>query len=176
MPLTVAYITINGSVTPVTCSGHDNGSISVTVNGGTGPYQYSWSGNASGSNIAGLAAGTYSLTVTDIDNCKNELSFTVEKDTCFAIIVHDVITPNGDGINDTWVVEGLEDYPNNTVQVFDKWGSPIYEKHDYKNDWAGRSDKGGLIPDGTYFYLVKLNAENATGGKNVFTGSILIKR
>ena len=52
----------------------------------------------------------------------------------------------------------------------------LYELNDYHNDWGGRGSNGELLPDGTYFYLVKLNAENFYGGKNVFAGALLIKR
>lgn len=165
---------VTANVTKDTCR-EGNGSISIAVTGGTENYNYDWSNKAVSKDVSGLLGGPYTLVVTDKNNCQANLSATVE-DTCNEIIIHDVITPNGDGINDVWVIEGLADYPNNTVQIFDKWGNLLYEKQDYKNDWGGRSDKGDLVPDGTYFYLVKLNANNATGGKNVFTGAILIKR
>ncbi len=104
------------------------GSISTTVTGGTPGYQYLWSGNATGSGLQNLLAGTYILTVTDNNNCTKTISVDVEEDTCSAIIVHNVITPNGDGVNDTWVIEGIENYPTNSVQVYDKWGDMVYEK------------------------------------------------
>ena len=150
-----------------------NGSISVSVTGGTVPYQYLWSNNATANSITGLFDGAYTIVVTDKNNCKKSLSVIVEEDTCLTVIIHDVITPDGDGINDVWVIEGMHDYPKNTVHIFDKWGNVLYEKDGYNNDWAGRGSKGELLPDGTYFYLVKLNT---TIGKNVFTGAVLIKR
>jgi len=153
-----------------------NGSISVTVSGGSAPYRYLWSNNATGSEITGLQAGIYQLTVTDVNMCAKDISVTVTEDSCNGINIHDAITPNGDGINDVWIIEGLQDYPKNTVQVFDKWGNLLYEQNNYNNDWGGHGSNGALLPDGTYFYLVKLNAENIYGGKNLFTGAILIKR
>ncbi|MFI5195626.1 MAG: PKD domain-containing protein [Chitinophagales bacterium] len=156
---------------------HNNtGSIHIDVVGGTQPYSYMWSNNsATGEEIKGLSSGNYSVTVTDINICIKGLSVTVVEDTCFYIEIPDVITPNGDGYNDVWVIDGLYLYPNNMVQIFDKWGDLLYEKTNYKNDWAG-TGKNGLLPDGTYYYLIKLNAPNIKGGQNTFTGTILIKR
>ena len=150
------------------------GSISLEVTGGTPSYSYLWSNNALGKAISGLAAEVYSVSVTDRNNCINILSVIVS-DTCSAIMVHDVITPNGDGVNDIWVVEGIQNYLANTVQVFDKWGDLVYEKTNYSNDWDGKG-KSGLLPDGTYYYLIKLNAKNGAGSKDTFTGTVLIKR
>jgi len=72
------------------------------------------------------------------------------------------------------VIEGILDYPHNKVQLFDKWGSLVFEQSSYNNDWNGRGKQGEALPDGTYFYLVKLNASG--GGKNAFTGYLLVKR
>ena len=156
---------------------HKNtGSIHIDVTGGTSPYSYMWSNNGSSSEeIKGLSSENYSVTVTDINSCIKGLSATVVDDTCFYIEIPGVITPNGDGYNDTWVIDGLALYPNNMVQIFDKWGDLLYEKTNYNNDWAG-SGKNGPLPDGTYYYLLKLNAANLKGGQNTFTGTILIKR
>ncbi|MFI5195855.1 MAG: gliding motility-associated C-terminal domain-containing protein [Chitinophagales bacterium] len=152
-----------------------NGTIIPTVTGGTTPYQYHWSDNSTGTTLENLHAGTYSLTVTDHNDCVQTLSAEVTDNDCI-INVHDVITPNGDGINDTWIIEGIDNYATSTVQVFDKWGDMVYEKTNYNNDWSGKGKGGNLLPDGTYFYVVKLNSINLLGGQNTFTGSILIKR
>lgn len=151
------------------------GSINTTVTGGVPGYQYLWPGNSRGTGLQNLHAGTYTLTVTDNNNCTKTISVEVLQDTCSEIIVHNAITPNGDGVNDKWVIEGIQDYPTNTVQVFDKWGDMVYEKTGYNNDWEGKG-KSGLLPDGTYYYLIKLNAQNGAGTQNTWTGSLLIKR
>jgi gliding motility-associated-like protein len=157
-----------------TC-GEGNGSVVLLVTGGTAPYSYLWSNNTKEIEARGLIDGIYTVAITDSNSCNKDFSYIVE-DTCVEIMIHDVITPNGDGTNDVWVIEGIQNYPENAVQIFDKWGTLLYEKTNYDNAWGGKSNKGELLPDGTYYYLVKLNAKNAGGGKNVFTGSLLIKR
>jgi len=73
------------------------------------------------------------------------------------------------------MVLGISFYPTNEVHIFDKWGDAVYDKINYRNDWNG-AGKSGELPDGTYYYLIKLNAPNATGGADTYTGFVLIKR
>lgn len=164
---------LNSRVTNDVCQ-TKKGSIEVAVSGGTTPYSYAWSNNAAGNQLSGLVAGGYSVTVTDKNGCLKSMQLEIV-DSCTGIMVHNAVSPNGDGINDTWVVEGLDQYPANTVHIFDKWGDLLFEQNNYQNDWYGKG-KSGILPDGTYYYLVKLNAQNANSGKDVFTGSLLIKR
>jgi gliding motility-associated-like protein len=65
--------------------------------------------------------------------------------------VPNVITPNGDGLNDVFIVKNITVYPENTLSIFNRWGKKVYEKQGYKNDWDG----GGL-EDGTYYYVLKI--------------------
>ena len=70
-------------------------------------------------------------------------------------------SPNGDGINDNFVIEGLESYPANTIVIFNRWGNKVYEASPYNNDWDGTNMfgitiGGNQLPEGTYFYIIKL--------------------
>ena len=154
-----------------------NGAIWLSVIGGVSPYTYAWSNNSTDTFIAALSPNTYTVTVTDKNSCVQVIPIDVIEGVCNDIIVHNAITPNGDGINDIWVIEGLQDYPNNTIQLFDKWGDLVVTLDHYKNDWDTHGKNGDILPDGTYFYIIKLNTENGhPGASNVKTGSILIKR
>jgi gliding motility-associated-like protein len=84
-------------------------------------------------------------------------------------------SPNNDGVNDKWVIRGIEDYPNNVVKIFNRWGVLIYEKTGYLNDWDGTSMFGisignNMLPEGTYFYILELDEEST------FKGYIYLKR
>ncbi|MDV7188532.1 gliding motility-associated C-terminal domain-containing protein [Lutibacter sp. TH_r2] len=76
------------------------------------------------------------------------------------------ISPNGDGINDTFVVEGIELRPNNTISIYNRWGALVYSKKGYDNSWGGISDHNLTIsrskglPSGTYFYVLNFHDEN----------------
>ena len=166
-------------VTPVIKNSYcklDNGTITLGVTGGTTPYSFAWADGETTQDRINLMTASYSLVITDKNLCTKQLTVLVDEDSCSTIVIHDVITPNGDSKNDVWVIEGLYAYPNNTVQVFDKWGDAVFSTKNYSNDWEGNNPGGGMLPDGTYFYLLKLNADNVPGEKNTFTGSLLIKR
>ena len=166
---------VAASITSDRCKS-GNGEISLTVSGGITPYQYLWSGGAATAQITNLSSGVYTVAITDANNCVETESLQVAEDTCADLVVHTGITPNGDGENDLWVITGIQNYPNNTVQLFDKWGDMVYEQKNYNNDWHGQGSHGEELPSGTYFYLIKLNGYNQTGGKDVLTGSLLLKR
>ena len=111
------------------------GSVSIEISGGIPPYRATWPNNVGGLQIANLVAGVYPVSVIDQNNCKQTFDVTIGDGPCNDLVIHDVITPNGDGVNDVWVIEGLQYYPNSTVQVFDKWGDMLYEQKNYNNDW-----------------------------------------
>ena len=76
--------------------------------------------------------------------------------------INAVITVNGDGINDTFVIPELErapeDYPNNNLIIMNRWGDVVYEASPYNNDWDGTHYKTGeILPVGTYFYIIRLD-------------------
>lgn len=70
-------------------------------------------------------------------------------------------SPNGDGINDLFVIDGLSGYPDNELIIVNRWGDVVYKASPYKNDWNGQSGKhplklgGDIVLDGTYFYSFK---------------------
>jgi gliding motility-associated-like protein len=91
--------------------------------------------------------------------CDTALVFiTVEPNV--GIFVPNTFTPNGDGDNDFFVVVGLENYPNATVEVFNRWGNIVYSGDPYRNEWNGNSNAGQPLPVGTYYYILDLKDGN----------------
>ncbi len=84
---------------------------------------------------------------------------------------NNIISPNGDGRNDTWVIKNIDQYPNNSVKVMDKSGNVVYSKQGYTNDWDGTYNNGPLA-QGTYYYVVDFGV----GADLVFKGFITIVR
>ena len=74
---------------------------------------------------------------------------------CDTLVVFPGFSPNGDGVNDVFLIEGLDDYPGARLLVFNRWGTLVHEAVDYASDWEGRFD-GLDLPDGVYFYLLEL--------------------
>ena len=69
-------------------------------------------------------------------------------------------SPNGDNVNDTWVIQNIWHFPKNKVLVFNRWGNKVFEAHNYQNDWDGKSTESGgskRLPVGPYLYIIELN-------------------
>ena len=73
------------------------------------------------------------------------------------------LSPNGDGINDSWIIDNLEESPNNSVRIFNRYGQKVFEQINYTNEFHGIANTGTMIsnqgiglPEGVYFYLVTL--------------------
>jgi gliding motility-associated-like protein len=80
--------------------------------------------------------------------------------------ISNILTPNGDGQNDTWKVSDISKISTCSVTIFNRWGEPVYETTDYQNDWGGTKD-GALLPDGVYFYAIKCSDKEYTGSINL---------
>ena len=86
-------------------------------------------------------------------------------------------SPNGDGLNDYWRIDGIESYPNNLVRVFDRYNNMIFERSGYDNEensWQGQANHSminGKLSDGTYYYTVDLG-----DGSDLYSGYIVLKR
>ncbi|WP_430400636.1 gliding motility-associated C-terminal domain-containing protein [Flavobacterium sp.] len=91
------------------------------------------------------------------------------------ITIYNAVSPNNDGLNDFFFIDGIDCYPNNTVEIYNKWGILIYETKGYDNNinaFRGQSEgrstlnKNEGVPDGTYYYILKyVDEENKTHDK-----------
>jgi gliding motility-associated-like protein len=124
---------------------------------GSGIVSYSWSPSTglSATNIANPIATpsqttTYTVTVTHSSGAVYTQNITVVVNDDYNVTPQNILTPNGDGQNDTWVIENLSSYPVNKVSIFDAAGRMIYVKNGYTNDWSGSN-----LIDGTYYYIIE---------------------
>jgi gliding motility-associated-like protein len=95
-------------------------------------------------------SGFYVFMVTDGCGNTDIDSVYLTLDNCL-VSVPNVITPNGDGVNDLFVISGLEYHPNSVLYIYNRWGNLVYQSNDYQNDWDG----GNLNP-GIYYYVLIL--------------------
>ncbi|MDQ0637552.1 gliding motility-associated-like protein [Pedobacter sp. W3I1] len=89
--------------------------------------------------------------------------FLIIQTTAEVAIVNNILTPNGDGKNDFFVVKGLEKYPNNKLSIFDRGGRLIYATQSYQNNWDGNFNGKPLTED-TYYYMLDLGADGSIKG------------
>lgn len=73
------------------------------------------------------------------------------------LIIYDAITPNNDGINDTWTIRGIERFEANVITVYDRWGQQVFRSTGYPQPWDG-TNKGKPLPMGAYYYVIELNS------------------
>ncbi|RZM24358.1 MAG: T9SS type B sorting domain-containing protein [Pedobacter sp.] len=85
------------------------------------------------------------------------------------VLIPNVFTPNDDGTNDNFEIQGIENYPDNELVILNRWQATIYQKKGYLNDW-----KGDGLNEGTYFYLLKINIPGE--GQKIFKGYITLIR
>ncbi len=95
----------------------------------------------------------------DRDDTNNQDSSEVEVDNC--LTVYEGISPNNDGFNDVFFIPCLELYPENSLKIYNRYGTLIYEAENYLNNWDGRANRGfpesnALLPVGTYFYSLEI--------------------
>jgi len=85
-----------------------------------------------------------------------------ETETLICLTIYNEFSPNGDGVNETFVIDCLERFPDNTLEIYNRWGNIVYSKKGYLNDWDGTSNGRALInqpdklPVGTYYYVLDL--------------------
>ncbi len=78
------------------------------------------------------------------------------------LVPAEAFTPNGDGINDTWMIPGIDNYPNSVVRVYNRWGHEVFATKGYRNNWNGRyRSNSEKLPSGSYLYVIDLGTGSA---------------
>ncbi len=109
----------------------------------------------------------------------SQATVTIEISEFEGLVIYEGVSPNNDGSNDVWTIQGIEKFPNNYVQIFNRWGSRIYQARGYDNltvYWEGQSTEGIILgdqvaPDGTYYYVLDLG-----DGSDLYSGYVVLKK
>jgi gliding motility-associated-like protein len=109
---------------------------------------------------------TVSAAETDPDLTNNTATNTVN---LTSLTIPNVFTPNGDGVNETFEIPGLETFTANDITIVNRWGATVYQKKGYKNEWDGQG-----LNEGTYFYILKVETSN--GKWDIYKGYITLLR
>ncbi len=95
-----------------------------------------------------------------IESGGNE-SFAWSNEACVSfeprLTFYNIITPNSDQFNEFFVIEGIENYPNNELTIINRWGGTVFETNSYKNDWNGKLRNGSQLSNGVYYFLLDIN-------------------
>jgi gliding motility-associated-like protein len=177
-------ININIKPNPVIDAGPDKTIVAgdqVTLEGmATNPVSIAWTPAASLNNAGILSpvakpgsSTTYTLTVKNSDNCTSIDNATVTV-IPYCVKVMDAFTPNGDGMNEMWMVTtGAACTKQVAVTVFNRYGNIVYKNDNYQNDWDGTYN-GKPLPEGTYYYLASYTT--ITGNPLKVKGDVTILR
>ena len=148
------------------------GAIDLTVTGGILPYEYLWSTAETTQDIDPLGGGTYTVEVTDGSGCKSTGSIFV--DVHYRVYAPTAFSPNGDGINDEFVIVGLgTDLKEFELTVFNRWGNEIFTSRDAEYHWNGSlNNSGESLSIDVYTWMVKITY--STGETIVDKGNVTL--
>ena len=169
LPAPVLEIIANGDTTF-----YQGGSVELTAQGDT-YATVDWSSGEISETIVVALAGIYTVSVTNEYGCSitDQITIQVLKESSAYEIrpANNILTPNGDAVNDLLFFEDLEEILNVVdIQIFNQWGNLVYTNREYGNNWSGKDSNGNDLVAGTYYYIVR------SEGRNVQTGYVDIIR
>lgn len=149
----------------------------VTLNGQTTATSYFWSPEYLFSDPYSLSSictteETITVALTATENGCSQIDYlTIYVD--LGLEIPNTFSPNGDQVNDTWIIRGIETYPNNTVNIYDRWGQRVFQTTGYSKvkAWDGGL-KGREASESVYFYVIDL----LNDGTQIYKGTITVIR
>ncbi len=161
-----------GSVSPKEATIELGESVRLNATGGAA-YMWSPVEGLSDAKIARPFAAprettTYTVRVISRDSCEDIHQVTIK--VIKNLFVPNAFTPNEDGVNDTWVLRSIENYPKCKVEVFNRWGIRLFSSNGYKTAWDGKYS-GQYVPLGAYTYVIDLG-----DGSPVQSGTVTVVR
>lgn len=140
--------------------------FSVELNG-SGAEIYDWSPAKSLDNpilenpiARPMETTLYKLRGEDRHGCENWDSVKVKVIEDQKVVPSNIITPDNNGKNDTWKITNIDAYEQATIHIFNRWGEEVYQKTGYLNEWDGRNNNNDILPDGTYYYIIRFQNSN----------------
>lgn len=120
-------------------------------------YTYLWSSGETTQTVEKTEAGTYTVDISvPGEICLETKTFIVDVDTCYIPLqLPNVFTPNGDGINDTWLPYAVGKFDDFEVLVYNRWGTLVYKTTDPNFQWDAKDLNNNMVSDGVYFYVAR---------------------
>lgn len=117
-------------------------------------------------------SGLYEAIIEMNDPCQYQASGQVDVllEVCELGEIPNIITPNNDGTNDRFYIEGLEFFPGSTLKVYNRWGTMVFESENYRGNWSPSEDEAS---EGTYFFILTVAFPDSA---ETFTGDLTITR
>jgi gliding motility-associated-like protein len=153
------------------------------VSGGQEPYNYKWINlnNRTENMITNLCPGEYIVEVTDALGCLPVEASGIVRDRtqpCFS--TRTILTPGGDGLNDSFIIFCADEYPNNRLKIYNRWGELVYQMDNYDCTQNGgecfmgkKQNSDEILPEGAYYWVLEYT-DNASGEEVQLRGSLTI--
>jgi gliding motility-associated-like protein len=171
-----AVATLDAITTNESCISASNGSIDLTVNGGTAPYIYNWDNTQTIEDISNLSPGAYIIIVSDANNCSVTQTYNILAGTepCLpeSFYIPNIFSPNGDNINDVFYVRG-NGIKTIHISIYDRWGEKIFETNDVSEGWDG-TFHSQMMESAVFVYYI--DAEMESGSVYKEKGNITLVR
>ena len=179
----IDYVTITIIPTPKINAGIDTTIVEgeIAILHGSGGFKYEWSPNntlkypnTANPNAEPIVTTDYILLGKDASGkCSATDTVTVKVIPSDEVVFYNTFTPNGDGSNDTWYIGNIDKYPNNQLEIYNRYGKLVFKTTGYVNAWNGNTWDGKAfgenLPAATYFYIMDLGK----GGKK-YHGTVSI--
>jgi len=171
VPAIITDMVLETFSSPESCWNEQDGTATVAVLNGTPPISYEWNDDNQQTTPTAIGLSPniqYTVVVTDSIGCTLSTSVFVEP-TIGCFFIANALTPNGDGVNDFWVLGGLEYFPTANIQVFNRWGQIVFESKGYSSPWEGRY-KGENLPVADYYFIIEYDSS-----KDPIMGTVTVK-
>lgn len=147
----------------------NSGEMLVSTSGGLPPYEFAINqgGYQSANIFYDLVPGTYNVQIRDANGCTNDTTVSVFG---FELVIPNFFTPNGDNIHDTWEIEGIWQFPDATIRIFDRFGKLLTSYRGTESSWDGTYNNRPVKSD-TYWFQIVFSDDQPT-----ITGDVTIKR
>jgi gliding motility-associated-like protein len=117
-------------------------------------------------NLNFLGSDSFTYRLCDVDGDCDEATVTIVIED--VVLPNQVLTPNGDEDNETFIIKGIQFYPQNNLTVYNRWGNKVYQKSGYNNEWKGESSTSKVgssaLPVGTYFFVLEYGKQRHKTG------------
>jgi len=141
------------------------------LNAYTENASYLWNNGSTNATLKITNAGVYNVEIS-VDGCKNMDSIQITLENCDAIIeMPNVITPNGDGINDVFEPIKFENIASANMYIYNRWGNLLFQTNNLPVEWDGKT-KNAESTEGTYFWIIEYTSINDE--KNNMTGNLTL--
>lgn len=118
----------------------------------------------------------YEVIVSTLGGCKDSAEVRIrlaESGTKEILFIPNIITPNGDNSNDSWIITNLDEFSEKRIKIYDRWGGLVFEDQSFDDPWQGNNNSGNALPSGTYFFVLEINTKN---GWDQCSGEIVVLR